>query len=137
MNAKVTKAKNAAIDALAIVAGFIAGKFAMDFAQGKMPAMAVPALGLLGLVPHVFDIGGDEVKHVGSGLLAAGMIQGAKNFTAGKTGILANINGALPSLSGFSGYAGLAGLSDNPDYQALAAFQSEEVFADDQTLLFN
>ncbi len=138
MNAKVTKAKNAAVDSLAIVAGLIVGKFAMDFAQGKVPAMAVPALGLLGLVPHFTDVGGDLGKNVGSGLLAAGMIQGAKNFTAGKTGLLATVNNALPALSGFSGYAGLSGLNENPDYQALAALApAEPVYADDKTLLFN
>ncbi len=137
MKVSVAKAKDAGTDALAVVAGLIAGKFAMDFAQGKLPAVAVPVVGLLGLVPYFTDLGGTLGKNVGSGLLAAGVIQAGKNFTTGKTGLLASVNSALPALSGFSGYAGLAGLHENSDYQALAALAPEPVFADDKTLLFN
>lgn len=137
MKVSVAKAKDASTDALAVVAGLIAGKFAMDFAQGKLPASAVPAVGLLGLVPYFTDLGGTMGKNVGSGLLAAGFIQAGKNFTNGKTGLLATVNGALPALSGFGGYAGLSGLHENTDYQALAALAPEPVYADDQTLLFN
>lgn len=136
MNANVKKAKDAGIDALAIVGGLILGKYAMDFAQGKVPAMAVPALGLLGLAPHFTDIGGEIGKQVGNGLLAAGAIQGVKNFTSGKTGLLATVNSAFPALSGFSGYAGLAGYAD--DFQNnLGAIAPEPVQADMQTLLFS
>lgn len=138
MNVSVAKVKEAGQDSLAVIAGLIAGKFAMDFAQGKVPAMAVPALGLLGLVPYVSNIGGQVGKNIGSGLLAAGIIQAGKNFTAGKSGFLASVNNALPSLSGFGGYAGLAGLHENPDYLALSATPEVAApMADDRSLLFN
>jgi hypothetical protein len=138
MNVSVSKAKSAATDTLAIVAGLVAGKFAMDFASGKLPGAAVPALGLLGLVPHFSNIGGEMGKQVGSGLLAAGFIQAAKNFTSGKSGLLAQVNSALPSLSGFAGYAGLSGLHENPDFQSLAApAEMAQPMMDERSLLFN
>lgn len=135
MNKNVAKVKDGATNALAIVAGLVAGKFAMEFAGSKIPQKYTPLLGLLGFAPYFTDMGGELGKNVGHGLIAAGTIQGVKNFTAGKTGILASVNNALPALSGFSGYAGLAGLHEDVDYQLLAGVGGAEVMASDLTLM--
>ena len=105
---KIEKVKDAGIMARQITGGLVAGKFAMDMLSSK-PTLA-PALGLLGVAPFVFDVGGNTGKVVGGALLAAGLIQAGKNFTNGKTGILAKVNSALPALSGFNGYSGFAGM---------------------------
>lgn len=116
MNAKLKKAKDGSVEALAVMGGLVAAKLAADFMPAQVPAkMKGLPLILLGLAPHVFDMGGSIGKNVGNGIAAAGLIETAQQFTAGKTGILGTVNKALPQLSGFNGFNGLGAFEDVTD----------------------
>ena len=122
----VNKAKNAALQALAILLGLSAGKVAMMFAGGKIPAMAVPLLGALGFVPH-FTNSDAFLKDFGTGVITAGGIDGLQKLTAGKSGVMGQLNMYLPALNSTTivaaapanggGTAGMRGLG-NPDVYA-------------------
>lgn len=120
MKPTVKKAKDAGLQALAIVLGLSASKVAMMFATGKIPSWAVPMLGALGFLPHFMD-SDDFLKTVGTAAIAAGGATALQNATAGKAGVIGTLNMYLPSLNATTvvaapaaapGTAGLRGPSD-------------------------
>jgi hypothetical protein len=96
--AKVKTAKDAALEALAILGGFMAGNVAMGLAEKVVPEklkMAVPLIGAVGLEPH-FSKRSDIAKMFGNGMLVAGTSDLLKKATEGRGGIVGKINGLLP-----------------------------------------
>lgn len=120
----VKKAKEAGLQALAILLGLSAGKVAMMFAGGKLPAWVTPLLGGLGILPHFMDAD-DFLKTLGSAAIAAGGVVALQNVTAGKPGVIGKLNMYLPALNATTviaaapaaggGTAGFRGLG-NPSY---------------------
>lgn len=98
MKPTVKKTKDAGLQALAIILGLSAGKIAMMFASGKIPAQFVPLLGALGFLPHFMD-SDDFLKNVGTAVIAAGGITAIQNVTAGKAGVVGTLSMYLPSLN--------------------------------------
>lgn len=103
--AKVKTAKEAALEALATLGGFLAANFSMSLAEKFVPAMAVPAVGALGIVPHLQNAN-DYARAFGNGMLAAGASEGLKQLTGGKAkdSLVDKINKALPGRGTFAGF---------------------------------
>lgn len=101
----IKKVKNNLIDGLALAFGVTASTMAMKFAKGKVPAWIEPFVGILPGTAMAIVGKSDTLKSFGKGFIVTGIIDGANKLTAGKTGVLATVNAAVPKINGLGQYA--------------------------------
>lgn len=116
MKITVNKAKKGLTEVVLTLLGLTAGKIAMNLASGKVPDVAVPAIGLVGLAPHFMEGSSDELVAFGNGITLAGAIDGFQKVKA-RVPFIANLPfvDSVPSLAG-----GIGTLPYNFGFKALS-----------------